>query len=73
MKTKRTNPSLPHIISTGLVLIGMQLHWAWEQSTQRERSAVVVAMAAEQRMLVGMMTVLSSACGLGGVRGECMR
>lgn len=73
MKTKRTNPSLPHIICTGLILIGMELHWTWEQSTPRERSAVVVAMAAEQKMLVGIMTTLSSTIGLGGVRGEGMR
>jgi hypothetical protein len=73
MKTKRTNPSLPHIICTGLILIGMELHWSWEQSTPRERSAIVVAMAVEQKMLVGMMTTLSNACGISGVRGNDMR
>jgi hypothetical protein len=69
-RTKLKNPSLPYILSTGLMLIGLELHWSWELSTERERSAMVVAMMGEQRVLVGAMTMLSSACGLGGGGGE---
>lgn len=68
-RIKLKNPSLPYIISTGLMLIGMELHWSWELSTTRERSAIVVALASEQRIIVGMMTTLSSTIGLGGVGG----
>ncbi len=67
------HPSLPYILLTGAMLIGLELHWSWELSTPRERSALVVAMAAEQKMLVGMMTTLSNACGISGVRGNDMR
>jgi hypothetical protein len=71
--TKRGNPSLPHIITTGAVLIALQLHWAWEQSTPRERAALVVATAGEARQAVvvlGYIGRIGALCGLGaGLEG----
>jgi hypothetical protein len=72
-RTKLKNPSLPYIISTGLMLIGLEVHWAWELSTPRERAAIVVAMAGEQRVIMGAMMTLSSTIGIGGEQNGEMK
>jgi hypothetical protein len=54
MKTKRRNPSLPHILCTGTILIALQLHIAWEQSTLRERGALAVTAMGEVQALASV-------------------
>lgn len=53
-RTKRNHPSLPHIITTGLVLIALELHWSWELSTPRERQALAVAAIGEAQSFVSV-------------------
>jgi type II secretory pathway component PulM len=53
--TKRGNPSLPHILTTGAVLIALQLHLAWEQSTPRERGALAVMAMGEAQSFVAVV------------------
>jgi hypothetical protein len=67
------HPSLPYILLTGFMLIGLELHWTWEQSTPRERAALVVATAGEARQAVvvlGYIGRVGALCGLGaGLEG----
>lgn len=59
------HPSLPHIVTTGLVLIALELHWSWGLSTPRERQVLAVALAGEQRAaMVGVLSMVRL-CGLG--------
>jgi hypothetical protein len=53
------------------MLIGLQLHWSWELSTPRERSALVVAAVGEANSLMAVVARMSAVCGLGvGQKGE---
>jgi hypothetical protein len=64
--------SLPYILLTGLMLIGLELHWTWEQSTPRERAALIVATAGEARQAVvvlGYIGRVGALCGLGAGQG----
>jgi len=68
---KRKHPSLPWLLLTGSMLIGLQLHWSWELSTPRERSALVVAAVGEANSLMAVVARMSAVCGLGvGQKGE---
>jgi hypothetical protein len=63
----RKNPSLPHIISTGLVLICLSLHQSWELATEREKSAVVLFAVSEARVAMQWAASLPI---IGGMSGE---
>lgn len=51
---KQKHPSPPHITTTGLILIALELHWGWEQSTPRERQALAVAAMGEAQSFVSV-------------------
>lgn len=70
-RTKLKHPSLPWLILTGSMLIGLHLHWTWELSTPRERSALVVAAVGEANSLMAVVARMGAVCGLGaGQKGD---
>ena len=62
---KQKHPSLPHIITTGLILIALELAQSWEQSTPRERQALAVAAMGEAQALVSVAAWIAP-----GIRGR---
>jgi hypothetical protein len=58
------HPSLPWLLLTGSMLIGLELHWSWELSTPRERSALVVASVGEANSLMAVVARVGAVCGL---------
>jgi type II secretory pathway component PulM len=64
---KHKHTSLPHIITTGLVLISLALAQSWEQSTPRERQALAVVAMGEVQALVSVAAWIAPGIRGGGI------